>query len=169
VAASANALNGTLPDAQLSTNVARLGSNQTFTGTANFNPPSGPPFTVGSTNKVTNLNGDLLDGLDSSAFWKLGGNSGTSPGANFIGTADNQALEVKVNNTRALRIEPNASSPNLVGGHSVNFVGAGVVGATIAGGGLSGSTNRVTVNYGTVGGGINNHADGQSATPACRQ
>jgi hypothetical protein len=44
------------------------GSNQTFTGTINFNPASGSPFTVGNSLKVPNLNADLLDGLDSSAF-----------------------------------------------------------------------------------------------------
>ena len=44
------------------------GANQTFNGTVNFNPASGPPFSVGSANKVLNLNADLLDGLDSAAF-----------------------------------------------------------------------------------------------------
>lgn len=44
------------------------GANPTFTGTATFNPPSGPPFAVGNANKVPNLNADLLDGFDSSAF-----------------------------------------------------------------------------------------------------
>ena len=44
------------------------GAAPTFTGTVNFNPASGPPFTVGSSVKVPNLNADLLDGLDSSAF-----------------------------------------------------------------------------------------------------
>jgi hypothetical protein len=43
-------------------------ANQTFEGTVNFNPVSGPPFAVGNANKVLNLNADLLDGLDSSAF-----------------------------------------------------------------------------------------------------
>jgi len=44
------------------------GAAPTFTGTVNFNPAGGPPFTVGNTTKVPNLNADLLDGLDSIAF-----------------------------------------------------------------------------------------------------
>ena len=84
--------------------------NQTFAGTVSFSPGSGPPFMVGSSTKVVNLNADLLDGLNSSAFWQLGGNGGTTAGVNFVGTTDNQALELKVNGIRALRLEPNASS-----------------------------------------------------------
>jgi hypothetical protein len=44
------------------------GANPTFTGTVTFNPLSGPPFNVGNNTKVPNLNADLLDGIDSSAF-----------------------------------------------------------------------------------------------------
>jgi hypothetical protein len=44
------------------------GASPTFTGTVTFNPFSGPPFNVGSNTKVSNLNADLLDGIDSSAF-----------------------------------------------------------------------------------------------------
>jgi len=54
--------------------------------------------------------------------------------------------------------QQNATSPNLIGGYSGNSVTSGVAGATISGGGLSGNTNRVTDNYGTVGGGGNNQA-----------
>ncbi|HUV88600.1 MAG TPA: hypothetical protein VMY80_03025, partial [Anaerolineae bacterium] len=110
------------------------------------------------------LNADLLDGQHASAFWKLTGNSGTTPGTHFLGTADNQALELKVNGARALRLEPHATSPNVIGGYSGNSVTGGVYGATIAGGGESGYTNRVTDDYGTVGGGYNNQAGGNSAT-----
>src|SRR5262249_10813567 len=61
-----------------------------------------PPLKVNSSAKVTNLNADQLDGLDSSGFWKTGGNAGTTAGTNFLGTTDNQALEFKVNGQRAL-------------------------------------------------------------------
>ena len=30
-------------------------------------------------------------------FWSLSGNAATTPGTNFLGTSDNQALELKVN------------------------------------------------------------------------
>src|SRR5205085_6839248 len=46
-------------------------------------------------------------------YWKLGGNTGTTPGTNFVGTSDNKALEFKVNSARALRLEPDPTSPNL--------------------------------------------------------
>jgi len=98
------------------------------------------------------------------AFWSLTGNAGTNPGTNFLGTTDNQALELWVNNARALRLEPNAESPNVIGGHGSNGVNAGVYGATIGGGGRSGAPNRATANYATVGGGGANIAGGKEAT-----
>lgn len=93
---------------------------------------------------------------DTTTYWGLTGNSGTTPGTQYIGTADNVALEFKVNNTRALRIEPNTESPNFIGGYSGNNVSAGVVGATIGGGGSNNYPNHVTVKYGTIGGGFAN-------------
>ncbi len=54
--------------------------------------------------------------------------------------------------------EPNATSPNLIGGYRDNSVTFGAVGATIAGGGTQGKTNRVTDDYGVVSGGHNNQA-----------
>jgi hypothetical protein len=54
--------------------------------------------------------------------------------------------------------QQNSTSPSLIGGYSGNSVTAGVVGGTIGGGGASGNTNRVTDEYGTVGGGYNNQA-----------
>ncbi len=101
--------------------------------------------------------------------WSLTGNAGTNPAANFLGTTDNQALEMRVNNARALRLEPNADSPSVVGGYSGNSVTDGAAGATISGGGGPSDAwggpypNRVTDDYGTVGGGRGNTA-GEEAT-----
>ena len=118
-----------------------------------------PPLAVNSMSRSpSNLNADLLDGLDSAAFWKLGGNAGTTPGTNFLGTTDNQALELKVNGQRALRIEPNATSPNVIGGSPGNAVLAPSFGASVSGGGAFGAENMVRDNYGTVGGGAGNVA-----------
>jgi len=105
---------------------------------------------------------------DTTTFWSLSGNAATTPGTNFLGTTDNQALEFKVNNFRVLRLEPNAASPNIIGGFSGNSVTAGVKGATIGGGGESTGTNRVTDDYGTVGGGFNNQAGNGSGSPSDR-
>jgi trimeric autotransporter adhesin len=104
-------------------------------------------------------------------YWNRGGNSGATPGTDFIGTTDNEPLEFKVDNTRALRIEPGSPinspgipGPNLIGGFSGNFVVAGVFGATINGGGAVASPNEVAANLGTVGGGEANTVSGESAT-----
>ena len=97
--------------------------------------------------------------------WSLSGNAGTTPGTDFLGTTDDVALEVHVNSLRALRIEPDDVSPNIVGGYYGNSVDAGVAGATIAGGGSSdwgGSAepNSVSGSYGTVSGGFGNRVSG---------
>jgi hypothetical protein len=100
-----------------------------------------------------------------SGAWSLSGNGGTSAGANFLGTTDNQALELKVNRARALRLEPNAVSPNIIGGAAVNTATGGVAGATISGGGSSDGPNRVTDLFGVVGGGLNNRAGDNDGDP----
>jgi len=96
----------------------------------------------------------------SGSGWSLTGDSGTSPPMNFLGTTDNAAFEIWVNNQPALRIEPDATSPNLIGGGPGNAVTVGVHGATISGG----RGNEVTDSFGTVGGGYGNAASGPSST-----
>jgi hypothetical protein len=98
-----------------------------------------------------------------SQVWLLNGNSGTTS-ANYLGTANSQPLELKVNASRALRLEPTAATPNLIGGYSGNVVSNGVVGATIGGGGLESSVNTVGANYATVVGGHGNTASGLGST-----
>jgi hypothetical protein len=44
--------------------------------------------------------------------WLLGGNAGTTPGTDFLGTTDARAVEVKVGGARALRIDPGAGAPS---------------------------------------------------------
>jgi hypothetical protein len=60
--------------------------------------------------------------------------------------------------------QSNGTSPNLIGGYSGNAVSSTLVGAAIGGGGNSSAANRVTGNYGTVGGGLGNQAGGDNAT-----
>jgi len=92
--------------------------------------------------------------------WSLTGNSGTTAGTHFLGTTDQQPLEIRVRGLRTLRLEvPQVSDvPNIIGGHSKNYVTDGVIGATISGGGAVVTPNRVTDNMGTVGGGVLNQA-----------
>lgn len=147
-------LSSALTEGLLPASTLRRYVNETVTGFYTFNPlPGNPPFAVSSSVVVPSLNVDLLDGLDSSAFWKLGGNAGTTPGTHFLGTTDNQALELKVNNARALRLEPNTTSPNVIGGYVGNLVGPGNYGSTIAGGGRSAFINSIYADYTTIGGG----------------
>jgi hypothetical protein len=98
--------------------------------------------------------------------WSLTGNAGTAPGTNFLGTTDNQALELKVNSQRALRLEPNGTRPNVIGGSLANTVTSGVESGTIAGGGSDLTFNRVTDSYGFIGGGYANTAGDNSGTVA---
>ena len=106
--------------------------------------------------------------------WNLQGNSGTTPGTEFLGTRDDVAFQIHVGDSvsvgndgrgRALRIEPNATSPNVVVGYKGNEVSTGVVGAVIGGGGRDASENRITIgaNYGVVAGGRGNLVEGEAS------
>lgn len=106
-------------------------------------------------------------------YWSVFGNGGTNPNSHFLGTTDFATLTLRVNNVVGWRLLPSgANTPNIIGGHISNTVMSGVVGAVIGGGGERSFNNRVTDNYGTVGGGENNRAgdndemsiDAQSAT-----
>ncbi len=105
-----------------------------------------------------------------SDFWSRLGNAGTNPAADFLGTTDANAFEIRTNNLRSLRLEPIAtgSTINLIAGASANAPLAGVRGATIAGGGTAAADvdfspggaapNRVLDSFGSVGGGLGNEA-----------
>src|SRR4051794_18253899 len=71
----ASSINGAVPATQVT---GLLPANQIGAGTissaVNFANAS-TPFTVGNTNKIVNLNSDLLDGLDSGAFVKRAGDT----------------------------------------------------------------------------------------------
>lgn len=112
----------------------------------------------------TNVNASSFN----TTFWKTDGNTGTTPGAQFLGTLDNQALELKVNGARALRLEPNTNgSPNLAAGCANNYIANGVRGASILGGGdLTGWANSVLAggDFSVVGGGRANLASGLTST-----
>ncbi|MGD2178350.1 MAG: hypothetical protein PVG71_11065, partial [Anaerolineae bacterium] len=110
------------------------------------------------------LTRDQADGR----YWHLGGNSGTDPTTDFLGTTDEAGLTMAVSGTAALRIDLAWNplfgySPNVIGGFSDNSVAPEAVGATISGGGLAGGHNTAGL-FATVGGGYSNTASGDGAT-----
>lgn len=130
-----------------------------------------------STGQVLGFNGSSLVWVtpsSSTLAWSVLGNAGTSPtNGNFLGTTDNQPLDVRVDNQRALRLLPTPADAahsrivNILGGSEVNYVpsansasGVEVYGATISGGGgvYQGNvlSNAVLSDFGTVGGGGSN-------------
>ena len=123
---------------------------------------------VGDGISLTNLSATNLIGvIPASALnhaWKLGGNADTTAGPNFLGTTDDEPLEIKVNGLRVFRFEPNTEiAPNVIGGASVNYAAPSVVGATIGGGGTLNylglgavESNSVFADFGTIGGGWSN-------------
>lgn len=105
---------------------------------------------------VTNVNAIALNGLPSSNFWQLGGNIVAN--GQVMGSTNNQSLEIRVNNRRAMLITPSSSdSPNIVGGAATNSVDGSVKGSVIAGGGTSqyigGAPNRISADFSAIGGG----------------
>jgi hypothetical protein len=164
---TATRLLGPLPAAQLPPEAARLDADQTFTGAVTFAPAAGAPFAVGSTNVVPNLNADRLDGLEAAAFWQLGGNAGTTPGASFLGTTDNAPLELRAGGGRVALFLPDTNSPNIVLGSPLNSIAPGASGALVLGGGGQGVSifplrrtnqypNVVLSNYAIIVGGLGN-------------
>jgi trimeric autotransporter adhesin len=151
-------LSGTVPGG----NLAGIYSNAvTFNNTGNS-------FT-GNGNGLSNVNALTLNGLASSNLWQLGGNNVRT--GQFLGSTNNEALEIKVNSERAMRYVYASNGTyravaNIIGGFSGNAVGNGVVGAVIAGGGSRGFgfTNQVLADQGTVSGGLGNVSSGSGAT-----
>ena len=152
----ATSLTGLLSTANLPPNVARLDLPQVFTAPPVFSPASGPPFTVGMTTTVQQLSADLLDGLDSSAFW-LRDVSGVTES---MGPNDpTSMLDLTLGASRALRLQPGVPSPSLIGGSHANTVSSGLSGATIAGGGDDAYPNIVDSDNATIGGGTGNRIE----------
>ncbi|MCC6337840.1 MAG: tail fiber domain-containing protein [Myxococcales bacterium] len=108
--------------------------------------------------------------------WKRGGNTGTSMATDYIGTADNQGLELRVNTSRAVQILPTASAPNVVVGGSEcpASLTAGVKGVFVGGGnaigtyadcvGVAAERHRAYDNNVALVGGYGNAAGSNDAT-----
>ena len=92
-------------------------------------------------------------GTGSDDAWLLLGNAGTVDGVNFLGTTDNVAHDIRVNNTRARRTVPALaytvgltqyeSAPQLIDGFRLNSVSAGEKGSSILSGGILAYPNTI--------------------------
>ena len=132
------------------------------------NGPSGANLAgtfTGDGGNLTNLNASALNGLNSTNFWQLGGNTVQS-NVDFIGSVNKAPLDLKVNGYRALRLEPTAlGAPNIIGGSRFNEAQHSALygdpySATVAGGGDYRVPNIVSAPFATVGGGAQNTASG---------
>ncbi|MEJ2207593.1 MAG: tail fiber domain-containing protein [Anaerolineae bacterium] len=118
-----------------------------------------------------NRSGAWVCGVDDSGaggtYWSLGGNLGTDPATNYLGTSDAVSLTLRVDGTPALRLAPTSGTPNLIGGSEYNIVTDDAQGAVIGGGGGTlAERNLVSDDFGTVAGGQQNQAGDDDGDPA---
>lgn len=154
--ASATGLTGTVPAGSLSGG---------YGGVVSFTNP-GDTFS-GNGSGLANVNAATLNGLAASNFWQLGGNT-ISGASQFLGTLNNQPMDLVADGVRALRLilrndatGQYSNAPNVIGGSSVNLVKSSVVGGTVGGGGGNDTNavaypNQVNANFGTISGGASN-------------
>jgi hypothetical protein len=116
---------------------------------------------------LTNVNAAALNGISSAGFWQTNGNWNANPtnGA-FIGTIDTLPFEVRVDGRRALRLEPAAGNPNIIGGHFRNRITNNAYGAAIGGGGSFDEPNVIGDSFAVIPGGHGNAAKGRGAIAA---
>jgi len=154
-------LSGSLPAGQLTGNIPSASIAGPYTGAVTMNNPAN-----NFTGAFTGNGAGLTNIPTSGSAWQLTGNASTTAGVNFLGTTDNQPLELHVNGVRGLRLEPTAIDVNhsgivnVVSGSPANSAIPGTYGATIAGGGAANyfgsSPNTVAANFSSVSGGALN-------------
>lgn len=116
--------------------------------------------TAGSSIRAISEAGTVTCEADDGALaWSPGGNAGTNTDFHYLGTSDNRALNLRVNNRRVAVFTPTTGAANIVFGDSTWAEDA--VGVTISGGGNQaiGAPNQVREHYGTIGGGHGNLID----------
>lgn len=136
------------------------------------------------TNVVTISNNlTIMDGAD--LYFEGGTDLLSSGGSPQIGTTDNNAVQLIVNNVPLLRLQPAAGTGNVVGGHTSNAAVGTTTGSFIAGGGFwnnqaspnsivdaensfigAGVKHDVETSYSSVVGGFNNDIRGDSTSSA---
>lgn len=125
--------------------------------------------------------GDFVTRLQMAAFmYRLGHQNAFLQGGNafgasaVLGTTDAHAVEVRAGGLRAFRLEPDAASPNVIGGSPANAANPSVRGVVIGGGGAAPGAdpwlnleqpNRAHDHYATVAGGMDNRAGSDDGDP----
>jgi hypothetical protein len=157
---AANAFSTLAPRQQLTPVPYAITAANVSGALVNANLPASPTVSgtvtagsfAGNGANLTGVNAAALNGLNATDFWQLGGNNVAA--GQFLGSLNNQPVEIWANGSRALRLEPNATAPNVIGGSVANSDSAtpGVVGATIGGG----IYNTNAASYAFIGGGSQN-------------
>ncbi len=83
-------------------------------------------------------------GITANAQWNLTGNTGTTPGTNFIGTLDNQPLVIKINNDEKVRITPTGQFSF----HNIGYTAQIWDKNLLFGGGMSNTTGILNTAFG---------------------
>jgi hypothetical protein len=171
--AVANAFNGQQRWLQITVNGAPLSPRQELTpgpySTYAYTATLAQTVASGSIT-ANSLQPNLFTNGTPYSVWSLAGNSGVNAASQFLGTTDAQALNLRANNKRVMAFTEGANTGNtlravnVVGGSEVNSIAPGVVGGTIAGGGLRGLSgpdgpNKIDGDFGSIGGGSGNYID----------
>ncbi len=148
--------------------VARDGSGNFTAGTISATAFSGGGASLTGLNASQLTSGTVPEArlpgtlARSNQVWLLGGNANTTAGVQFLGTTDDQPLEIKVNGLRAIRLEDNGDgAPNLIMGSPANQITAGIVGSVIGGGGATNfnflpASNCISADHSVIPGGLAN-------------
>jgi hypothetical protein len=154
MANTASNLLGSLSAAQLSGTVA----NGVLPGSPSFSGTVTAVSLIGNGAGVTNVNAASLSGLNATNFWQLGGNAVSS--GQFLGSTNNQPLELWANNSRGLRLQPTPGAVDVIGG-TANSIFSNTTASVIGGG--SNNTIAVLSDYSVVAGGTGNVIQTNSA------
>jgi len=153
------------------TSISGQGGTVNITGSENIDVSYDPDANVVRLNTKTP---EALTPNNAAPYWGEQGNNSTNPAnGDFLGTSDNVALEIHINNSnstatsgdgRVMLYAPQTNSANLVGGFKTNSANA-AEGVTIGGGGKSGGINQSFDNFGFVGGGSGNTVGNSTTGP----
>lgn len=146
-------------DLQFSLFDAPVGGNQIG---STFNQP-GIPFSNGAFHVQLDFGGTAFDGSDRYLQIAIGCPAGIGV---YTTLTPRQAITPTpyAASLYGLHVQPNVTSPNLIGGFSGNVILNGVTGAFVGGGGEVTFPNRITDDFSVIGGGESNQAGNNTGT-----